>query len=127
MGELRKLEPVSDWLEYDLETKQLDPPVLRLRLNFITNPADYMPSEANPFSPAEMLEKLLALVADWDVTSNGVPIPLSEKEGRDQLTDFLVRRVPSRGVLLGVAITFDAQNRENFLKNLPTSSPGTTE
>ena len=117
MGELKKLEPLSDWIEYELDTKQIDPPVLKLRLKFLDDPSVFYNTTDNPLTPLERWEKMVALVAEWDITVDGRPLSITDKVGRDQLMDFLGRNIPSRGILLSIAVVQDAQDRENFLKN----------
>ncbi|HUT61298.1 MAG TPA: hypothetical protein VNA25_25905 [Phycisphaerae bacterium] len=112
MSELKKLEPLSDWIEYELDTKQIDPPILKLRLRYLEDADAFV-----PLTPMERFNKAVDLIAEWDITVDGQPLSLTDKTGRDQLTDFLVRKVVGRGIILGVAVVADAQDRENFLKN----------
>jgi hypothetical protein len=117
MGNLKKLEPLTGWIEYELETTLLDPPILKVRLR---------PSDA--FSAGECLEEFdtrtrallegaIRAVAAWDLTQDGEPIPLEAATKGEVLRPLMSEKVKGRDAVLGLAINADSRNRELFLKN----------
>jgi hypothetical protein len=125
----RQIEPLTDWRSYELETTELDPPVFRCRLRPVTNLNLFDGAAAGggvPKPGRTIQEVAIEAVADWDLAVEGVPIPLTPENKRGWLIPIIAEQVKGRelGVLLGIAIVQDAQNRENFLKNLPATSPG---
>lgn len=118
----RPMEQLSGWLEYKLVTDKLDPPVFRCRLRPVTglNMIDGVPLGETEFKRGRAtLEIAVEAVAEWDLTNEGVPIPLTSQNKMGWLLPIIDQQVEGRdiGVLLGIAIILDAQNRDNFLKN----------
>jgi hypothetical protein len=121
------MEPLTGWLEYRLLTTKLDPPVFKCRLRPVNmynimdgvGPGGFKVGRAT-------LEASIAAVAEWDLTAEGTPIPLTDENKTAWLQPIIAELVEGRGegVLLGTAILMDAQNMEHFLKNSPPSSPG---
>ena len=124
----KPMEPLSDWLEYKLKTKELDPPVFRCRLRPVTelNMIDGYGLTPEFKMGRATLEVAIEAVADWDLAVEGTPIPLTPENKRGWLVPILSEPVEGREpwMLLGIAIVQDAQNRENFLKNSPATLPG---
>ena len=117
----RPMEQLSAWLEYRLVTDMLDPPVFRCRLRPITALDIYDSAGAGGTVRMGRLTLDLAIeaVAEWDLATEGVPIPLTPETKAGWLVPLLTEQVEGRddGMLLGIAIVGDAGNRENFLKN----------
>jgi hypothetical protein len=61
-------------------------------------------------------DNAIEAVADWDLTDNGVPIPVTPETKVLYLRPILAEMVEGRG-LLGLAILEDSQDRQLFLKN----------
>lgn len=125
----RPMEPLTDWIEYRLVTDRLDPPVFRCRLRPVTrlNLMDGTPLGDTTFKAGRTLQEVaIEAVAEWDLAVEGVPIPLTPENKAGWLLPLIDQQVAGReaSILLGIAIVVDARNPENFLKNLPPSSPG---
>jgi len=124
----RPVEPLSDWMEYKLKTKELDPPVFRCRLRPVTelNMMDGIGLAPDFKMGRATQEVAIEAVAEWDLAVEGIPIPLTPENKRGWLVPIIAEEVEGRGpgILLGIAIVQDAQSRENFLKNSPASSGG---
>ena len=117
----RPMEPLSAWMIYELASDLLDPPTLRLRLRPIDlySIVDGVAPDGSIRYGSATVEAVIAAVAEWDLTQEGVPIPCSDLTKAGWLRPLLDQPVRGRkqGELLAVAILHDARNRENFLKN----------
>jgi hypothetical protein len=115
------MEQISGWIQYRLATELLDPPVLRVRLRPIDvfNIADGIASGGGAKMGAATLSAAIEAVAEWDLESEGVPIPITPENKSAYLRPIIAERLEGRGVgaLLGIEILLDARNRDNFLKN----------
>lgn len=109
------VEQLSGWLEYRLVTEKLDPPVFRCRLRFI-NPLNTLDGF---FAEGKMRFSriLLDAIAEWDLATDGVPIPLTDENKTTHMSELVGEAVDGRGIALGMALLEDAGNRENFVKN----------
>lgn len=116
MANVKRLEQLSGWVEYELETTLLDPPVLRLRLR--PNDSYSLLEMQDKFgSPTRaLLEAAIESVGAWDLTEGGTPIPIDDKKAA-VLRPLMSEIVKGRGTPLGVAVYEDSSNRELFLKN----------
>jgi hypothetical protein len=116
------MEPLSGWLEYRLVGDKLDPPVFRCRLRPITdlNLMDGVDVGDEKFKAGRTAQDLsIEAVAEWDLTVNGAPVPLTPETKVRYLLPIIAEQVEGRplGILLGVAIVQDARKAETFLKN----------
>jgi hypothetical protein len=134
------MEPLSGWLEYrlgyEVKTKdaegkvtvvvvpstKLEPPVFRCRLRPITdlNFIDGVHVADESFKFGRTAQDLaIEAVAEWDLSVEGVPVPLTEETKSRYLLPIIAEQVEGReaGILLGVAIVQDARRTETFLKN----------
>ncbi len=117
----KPMEPVSGWFEYRLQSKMLEPPVLRVRLR----PLDRYDITDNTIEEGEfragrgLVLSAVQAVVEWDLEENGKPIPCNESTKVRYLRPILGEAIEgTEGKdLLGVRIVRDAQDRENFLKN----------
>jgi hypothetical protein len=119
VANIKRLEQLTGWIEYPLITALLDPPILKLRLR----PMDSfdMLTSTVPGDPSFRFgqfaaDNAVAAVAEWDLTENGVAIPVTPENKVLYLRPILAEMVDGRG-LLGLAILEDSQNRTLFLKN----------
>lgn len=121
MGEVKykPIEPVSRWLEYRLDTTLLDPPVFRCRVRPIDLFSFYEEIEAGMRWGKATIAAVIDAIVEWDLTNNGVPIPVTDQTKSEWLRPLVALPVLERGdgMLLGIAVLIDARNRENFLKN----------
>jgi len=69
------------WIEYALETKLVDPPVLKLRLKYMS-PYEVMPTAKETekiYDPKFLLELAAKAILDWDLTDEfGKKIPVEK-------------------------------------------------
>lgn len=116
----KPMSPETGWLEYHLVTEQLDPPIFKCRLK----PIDLF-SMIDGFVEGKELRMgeatvnaAVEAIVEWDLTIDGIPIPLTTENKMAWLRPIIAEPVEGReGILLGIAILLDARNRENFLKN----------
>lgn len=117
----KPMESVSGWIEYPLVTTELDPPLIKLRLRPVNmfNMIDGAAGGGGVKLGRATLEAAVDAVADWDLCVSGVPIPVTAENKMAWLRPIIAEQVEGKpeGILLGIAILMDAQNRENFLKN----------
>lgn len=126
MAEIKKkFKPLSEWLEYELETKLLDPPKIRLRLapifGFSAMEQAFLGTTLLPITKA-IAEAVVDAVKDWDITEEGKPLPLDDVTKRGVLLPLFSEKIKGRKDILGVELFNYGANEENFLKNLPTTS-----
>jgi hypothetical protein len=118
VANIKRLEQLSGWIEYALETTLLDPPVLKLRLrpldalSMVTNEPAGVSFAFGRFAADNAAEA----VAEWDLCVDGVPVPVTPENKMLYLRPILAEVVEGRG-LLGLAILEDAQDRKIFIKN----------
>lgn len=69
------------WIEYALETKLIDPPILKLRLKYMS-PYEVMPTAKETekiYDPKFLLELAAKAILDWDLTDEfGKKIPVEK-------------------------------------------------
>lgn len=118
MANIKRLEQLTGWLEYKLETVLLDPPVLKVRLRPLdsfsmvtTDPGDSS-FKYGKFAADNAIEA----VVEWDLSLDGVPIEVTPETKALYLRPILAEPVEGHG-LLGLVILEDAQDRSLFLKN----------
>jgi hypothetical protein len=118
VANIKRLEQLTGWIEYALTTTLLDPPVLKLRLRPLDsfNMITVDPAGASFAFGRFAADNAIEAVADWDLTDNGVPIPVTPENKVLYLRPILAEMVEGRG-LLGLAILEDSQDRQLFLKN----------
>lgn len=80
MAEIRRLEPLTDLIVFELEpTPLLSEPTMRLRLRYLDSleaADEYVRNELRlPLATAELA---LRAVAEWDLTDGGKPIPVTD-------------------------------------------------
>ena len=125
----KPLEPLSDWIEYRLETDKLDPPVFRCRLRFVDmfNVVDSLMRKSSVKMGEAGMETAIEAVAAWDLTQAGIPIPCTDENKLGWLRPIIAEPLAGKpeGSLLGIAILNDARDKENFTKKLKPFSPGT--
>ena len=120
MGEIKNLFVTSDWLEFELMTKVLVPPILKLKLRPMveSTPLHVLGFDGQAKGGYVMAQKVLETVVDWDLTLNGEPIPVTEENKQKALLQFLGCMVKGEGRnILGMEIAKFASDLENFVKN----------
>ncbi len=121
MSEFKEREAVSDWQEFKLDTKELDPPVIKLKLKpieSITNVDSFNGAgEFKPFSEI-VLMKAMACIVEWDLRAKGEPLPIDDFAIKERvLRRLLGEKLKGSKKLLGNAIIEFSTNLDNFLKN----------
>lgn len=121
MSEFKERKAVSEWIKFELETKEIDPPVIELRLSpvdSITN-LDSFGGDGQPRLFSEIVvRKAMVCVAEWDLKQKGKPLPIEDLEIKERvLRRLLGEKLKGEKKLLGNAIIEYSSNLDNFLKN----------
>ena len=121
MAELKEREAISDWIKFDLDTKELDPPVIKLKLRpieSITN-VDSWGGNGRLLRTSEVvLQKAMISVAEWDLQVKGKPLPIEDPRIKQRvLRRLLGEKLKGSQELLGNAIMAYAEELDNFSKN----------
>lgn len=120
MAELKERKARSDWIKYELDTKELDPPVVSLRLQpieSITNVDSWGGDGRIMLFSEVVLRKAMTCVAEWDLTTKGKPLPIEDPKIKERaLRRLLGEKLKGQKELLGNAIIGYAQNLDNFSK-----------
>ena len=121
MSEIVKRYKQSDWLEFELETDLIEPPVLKLKvtpLNRIYSLDGYieMGNKLKKTTTTQLLLSLiLDVVQDWDLTLKGKPIPVTDENKRNCLVPLFGEKVKGKeATLLGFELFNYVINLDNF-------------
>jgi len=121
LSEFKEREAVSDWQEFKLDTKELDPPVIKLKLKpieSITNVDSFDKAGKFKLFSEIVLMKAMACVAEWDLKQKGEPLPIDDLAMKERvLRRLLGEKLEGSKKLLGNSIIEFSTNLENFLKN----------
>lgn len=125
MSEFKERKARSEWIKFELDTKELDPPVIELRLSpieSITNVDSFDGTGKLKLFSEVVLMKAMACIAEWDIKQNGKPLPIEDLKIKERvlrrlLGEHLKGKKDEKRKLLGNAIIEYATNLENFLKN----------
>ena len=112
----RQRKAISDWLEYRLETLDIDPPVIKLRMAPISPLAMLDVAEAET-KGRYVSDAVLAAVEDWDLAIDGEKIPVTGENKRAYLLPLLGAKVEGTLIPLGIELFNFANKEESFLKN----------
>lgn len=125
MGNIKKIEPISGWLAFDLDTTILDPPTFKVRMEPI-DMARITHLVANGKRDIIEVQKGLIIVAikEWDLAFNGEAIPCTDEKKKEYgktLEFILGRTIKSEDkdnpkFLLNELLEI-ASSDETFLKN----------
>jgi len=117
----QEIKPVSNWLTYELETKKIEPPILKVKLAPINriSSMESVDIGGNVKSMTKILVgQILEAVEDWDLTLKDEKLPVSDKNKRIYLIPLLGEQVKGKDrALLGFELFAYANNLENYLKN----------
>ena len=125
MSEFKERKAISEWIKFELDTKELDPPEIELRLSpleSITNIDSFdVVGQFKPFSEI-VLAKAMLCVSDWTVKQKGKVLPIEDLKIKERvlrrlLGEKLKDKVDGKAKLLGNAIIEFSTNLDNFLKN----------
>ena len=121
MSELVKRFKLSKWLEYELETDRIEPPVLKLEvtpLNRLYSLDSYI-GIGNQLKKTTTTQVLISLILDvvqeWDLTFKGKPIPVTDENKRNYLVPLLGEKVKGKEMtLLGFELFNYVADLNNF-------------
>jgi hypothetical protein len=121
LAELKEREAISDWIKFELDTKELDPPVIKLKLRpieSITNVDNWGGNGRLLLYSEVVLKKALISVAEWDLKEKGKPLSIEDPRIKERvLRRLLGEKLKGSEELLGNAIMDYAQDLDNFSKN----------
>lgn len=126
MSEFKERKAMSEWIKYELDTKELDPPEIEVRLSpieSITNIDSFDGGGKFKVFSEIVLMKAMLCVADWNVKQKGKVLDIENLEIKERvlrrlLGEYLKKQnKDDKPQLLGNAIIEYSTNLENFLKN----------
>ncbi|GAH26367.1 unnamed protein product [marine sediment metagenome] len=88
MSEFKERKAVSEWIKFELETKELDPPVIELRLSpieSITNVDSFDGSGKFKRFSEVVLMKAMGCVAEWDIKQKGKLLPIEDLKIKERV------------------------------------------
>lgn len=125
MGELKERKARSEWIKYELDTTELDPPEISLRLSpidSITNVDSFDGTGRLKTFSEVVVMKAMACIVEWDIKEKGKLLPIENLEIKERvlrrlLGERLKKKEGEDIKRLGTAIIEYSTNLENFLKN----------
>jgi hypothetical protein len=121
LTELKERKAISPWIKYELDTKELDPPEIELKLSpieSISNVDSWGGNGRLLLYSEVVLQKAMISVADWKLKQGGEPLPIKDPRIKERvLRRLLGEKLKGSQELLGNAIMEYAQNLDNFSKN----------
>ena len=121
MSEFKEREALSDWIKFELDTKELDPPEIELKLSpieSITNIDSFDGAGKRKLFSEVVLMKAMHCVAEWKLKAQGKPLPIEDLAIKERvLRRLLGEKLKSEKKVLGNAIIEFSTNLDNFLKN----------
>lgn len=116
MANIKKLVGLSEWLEYELDSTVLDPPILKLRVKPINGMVGSDVPDENMKLSAVLIEMVIDAIQEWDIADAGESIPCTDKNKRLHLPFLLGRRIKGKDRMLGFEILDYAGDVENFIR-----------
>jgi len=121
MTDVKKIRELSGWLTFELDTKLLDPPILRVRVKPIVMMEGIR--AVLKIGLSENFHKLIELqyrlaiecIQEWDLTHKGKPLPCNAETKEKYLKCLLGEKTKS-GILLMQELIIYASELENFLQ-----------
>lgn len=121
MSEFKERKAVSEWIKYELDTKELDPPEIELRLSpieSITNIDSFDGTGKLKLFSEVVLMKAMLCVSEWSLKQKGKALPIEDLVIKERaLRRLLGEKLKGEKKLLGNAIIEYSTNLDNFLKN----------
>jgi len=120
MANIKETIPLSEWLEFDLDTELLEAApdgrrILKLRVR-PTNLMSTNDAEDRGRISAMMTELVIDAVQEWDLAEDDKPVPCTLPNKKRFLPLLLGQPVKGSRMALGIEIIGYAGNIENFLK-----------
>jgi hypothetical protein len=118
MTDIKKIRELSGWLTFELDTKILDPPAIRLRVKPIKSFEGILTAIKTGLASVIKLqyELVFECVQQWDLTQDGAPIPVNSETKRKYLS-FLLGEKTKAGIFLYIEISVYACEIQNFYEN----------
>ena len=125
MANIKKIEPLSEWISFELDTTILDPPIFKVRMEPIDMARiTFLVADGERDIMGVQKELIIKAIKEWDLAFNGEVIPCTDekkKEYGSTLRFILGRSLKSEDkdhpkFLLNELLEF-ASNDETFLKN----------
>jgi len=120
MGNIKNLNPLSEWLTFELDTDLLDPPVVKFRVRPTSGMSGLNVKANDRGLSSTFCEMVIDAIQDWDLADAGEPIPCDsamKQKHAIYLRCLLGARLKDEGKLLGIELALFAGDTENFLKN----------
>jgi hypothetical protein len=123
MGDIKKIEPLSGWASFELDTTVLNPPIVKLKVSPIDLGQVKDVVDAGRGGKFSLVEKelLIEAVKEWDISLDGVALPCSEENKRKYLWLLLGLPVKAKegetGQVFAHELLAYASDLENFVKN----------
>lgn len=126
MSEFKERKARSEWIKFELDTKELDPPEINLKLSpieSITNVDSFDGTGNLKLFSEVVLMKAMACVAEWDIKHKEKLLPIEDLAIKERVLRRLLgerlkkKKENDKPKLLGNAIIEYSTNLENFLKN----------
>lgn len=121
MSEFKERKAISEFIKFELDTTELDPPVIELRLSPLESISNLdgfnVAGKLKSFSEI-VVTKAMLCVEEWDVKQGGKLLPIDDLKIKERvLRRLLGERLKDKKTLLGNAIIEYSTNLNNFLKN----------
>jgi hypothetical protein len=115
----KKLEPLTDWIRFEIDTDIIDPPEISLRFRPV-NPAvvfDMKGGDQQKYS-SYIIEVLVDAIVEWDLRWQDKPYPCTEEAKRPFIMSIVGAFIKDKpGRMFGFAALDAASDQSNFLKN----------
>ena len=126
MSDIKKLKPLSEWLEYELDAppQWLDGPTVKFRVRPISGLSGLNVNTEDRAPSAAFAAMVIDSIEAWGFTSNGEPIPCNAETKQEYAGNLRVLlgsklkvKEGERAGLLGIELANYAADPENFLGN----------
>ncbi len=126
MTEFKERKATSEWIKFELDSKELDPPEIELKLSPLDSIASIDSFDATGkfklFSEV-VLMKAMACIAEWKLTQNGEPLDIEDLAIKERVLRRLMgerlkkKSKDEKAKYLGNAVIEYSTNLDNFSKN----------
>jgi hypothetical protein len=122
VSEIKKLSPLSDWLEFELDEKPdwLDTTQVKFKVRPITGFSGLNVKAGDMAASSVVAAMIIDAIEEWGFTAGGEPLACNSRTKQEymgNLRQLLGLKVKDRPQLLGFALADWASDSRNFLKN----------
>ncbi len=122
MSNIKKLKPLSEWLEFELERPPvwLDGSTVKFRVRPVTGLSGLNVAPNDLVLSSIYAEVVIDAIQEWGFLDDGKPIPCNsetKQEYAGNLRELLGLKLKGKPGLLGIELAGYAATTENFLKN----------